>query len=154
MRLDLSFQEHFPQPIEQVWQALTNPGMLARWLMENDFEPRVGKQFTMRNPVPGYRGWIECEVLELEAPHRMAWSWSMGDEEAGPSRVTFELRSESGGTLLRVWHTGTLSDSDGEMVRDRWPIKVAAIAELLRDGTPFSIVDPTKDKHPGSGRNT
>ena len=81
--------------------------MLARWLMENDFEPRLGKRFTLPGAAPGYRGWIECEVLALQAPLRMVWSWSMGDEEDGPARVIFELRSESGGTHLHVWHTGT-----------------------------------------------
>jgi uncharacterized protein YndB with AHSA1/START domain len=153
MKLDLSFQAHFPQPIEQVWRALTDSSMLARWLMENDFEPWLGKRFTMRGPAPGYRGWIECEVLELQAPHRMVWSWSMGHAEGTPSRVIFELRSESGGTHLYVWHTGTVSDADGEMVRDRWPVKMAAITALLKGGTALSIEDPVNGKHPRSEEN-
>jgi uncharacterized protein YndB with AHSA1/START domain len=30
----------FPHPPEKVWRALTDPELLASWLMPNDFEPR------------------------------------------------------------------------------------------------------------------
>ena len=41
------------RPVEQVWRALTDPDLLARWLMPNDFKPVVGHQFTFRTePVP------------------------------------------------------------------------------------------------------
>ncbi|HIM47153.1 MAG TPA: SRPBCC domain-containing protein [Alphaproteobacteria bacterium] len=62
-------------PIEKVWTALTDREHLAAWLMRNDFEPRVGKAFTLHGvPMPGWRGWENCEVLELKAPRRMVWS--------------------------------------------------------------------------------
>ncbi len=35
----------YPYPPERVWQVLTNRRALAAWLMENDFEPRVGHKF-------------------------------------------------------------------------------------------------------------
>ena len=33
--------EVLPHPPERVWQALTDPALLARWLMPNDF-PKPG----------------------------------------------------------------------------------------------------------------
>ena len=36
----------FSSPPQKVWRALTDPELLASWLMPNDFEPRVGHQFT------------------------------------------------------------------------------------------------------------
>ena len=42
MRLDLQFDEFFDRPADVVWRAITDPVLLGRWLMENDFEPRVG----------------------------------------------------------------------------------------------------------------
>jgi uncharacterized protein YndB with AHSA1/START domain len=57
-----------PYPPQKVWRALTDPGLLASWLMPNDFEPRVGHRFTFRtDPVPahGFDGIVRCEVLEL-----------------------------------------------------------------------------------------
>ena len=45
----------FPHPPEKVWRALTDPQLLAAWLMPNDFEPRVGHRFTFRtDPVPAH----------------------------------------------------------------------------------------------------
>ena len=42
MRLGLAFTEHFTAPVQNVWLAITDRRMLALWLMENDFEPRLG----------------------------------------------------------------------------------------------------------------
>jgi uncharacterized protein YndB with AHSA1/START domain len=71
----------FPHPPEKVWRALTNPGLLASWLMPNDFEPRVGHRFTFRtDPVPGhgFDGIVRCEVLELVPARRLRISWAGG----------------------------------------------------------------------------
>ncbi|HEX4840964.1 MAG TPA: SRPBCC domain-containing protein, partial [bacterium] len=79
----VTLKEFFPHPIETVWRAFTDPAALATWLMLNDFEPRVGHRFTLRSEaVPGWRGWIECEVLELD-PHS---AWSGSGEEATTER--------------------------------------------------------------------
>jgi uncharacterized protein YndB with AHSA1/START domain len=109
MKLHLSFEERFEQSIEEVWQALTDPNTLTRWLMENDFEPRIGKRFTLRHTSDTWAGTFECEVLELHAPHRMVWSWSAGDEPDGrPSRVVFELRVDGNATVLTLKHLSPL----------------------------------------------
>lgn len=55
-------------PPERVWRALTDPDELEAWLMENDVEPRVGHRFQFRDePKPGWRGVVDCEVLERMA---------------------------------------------------------------------------------------
>ena len=83
----------FPHPPEKVWRALTNPELLASWLMPNDFEPRVGHQFTFRtDPVPahGFDGIIRCEVLELRRPGD-GISWAGGGLD---TTVTWDLVPE------------------------------------------------------------
>ena len=35
----LRVEEFLPYPKERVWRALTDPDLIARWLMPNDFEP-------------------------------------------------------------------------------------------------------------------
>ena len=41
----------------KVWRALTEPELLADWLMPNDIKPLVGHDFTFRtDPAPGFDG--------------------------------------------------------------------------------------------------
>jgi uncharacterized protein YndB with AHSA1/START domain len=72
MKLEILLVEDYAHPIEKVWAALIEPAALAQWLMANDFEPRVGKRFTLRGePTPQWRGWMDCELLEMEPPRWM-----------------------------------------------------------------------------------
>jgi len=135
MRLDLTFTEHFTAPVQNVWLAITDRRMLALWLMENDFEPRLGARFALRraDPMSGWRGWVECEVIELEPPTRMVWSWSDGAGAEMTSRVIFELQEEDTGTRLTLRHIGDTDDAMAQMIRERWPIKLQALASTLGD---------------------
>lgn len=105
MKRDLHFDAFYPHPPERVWRALTNREAIARWLMENDFEPRVGHRFQLRaKPVPGWDGIVNCEVLELDEPRRMAWSW----KSSAPldTVLTITLHPDGAGTRLHLAHTG------------------------------------------------
>jgi uncharacterized protein YndB with AHSA1/START domain len=96
----------YAHPIERVWTAITSSQALAAWLMENDFSPRVGHRFRFRaKPQPGWRGYVDCEVLELDPPRRMRLSW-VGDESMPVTYVTFALTAVDGGTRLVFDHTG------------------------------------------------
>lgn len=98
-----------PGPPEKVWRALTEPALIARWLMDTDLQPVVGRAFTFRTqPMPGWDGVVQCEVLEVEPGRRLSYSWRGG---AGEHRidtvVVWTLReTASGGTLLRLEHRG------------------------------------------------
>jgi uncharacterized protein YndB with AHSA1/START domain len=57
--------------------------------MPNDFRPIVGHRFQFRTkPAPGFSGIVDCEVLELAAPSRLAFSWCGGGIE---TVVTFDV---------------------------------------------------------------
>jgi uncharacterized protein YndB with AHSA1/START domain len=132
MILDLSYDEFFVQPIEEVWRALTDPVMLAAWLMDNDFEPKIGRRFTMRCPgTAEWDGTVEAVVLELDPPHRMVWSWSDRVGGGGPSRVSFELRREGSGTRLSLRHTGPSDDEQGRRLGSGWPIKLDTLRATI-----------------------
>jgi uncharacterized protein YndB with AHSA1/START domain len=132
MKLNILLVEDFPHPVEKVWRALTNPEAISVWLMENDFEPRVGKRFILRGrEIPAQsRGWVECEVLELETPNRMVWSW---DHEGGesPTKVEFRLDPILGGTRLTLSHAGEIDPLIGSSLRGGWPGKLAGLRALL-----------------------
>jgi uncharacterized protein YndB with AHSA1/START domain len=133
MKLDVMLTEHFNAPIESVWMAITDRRRLALWLMENDFEARLGARFALRraDPLPGWPGWVECEVIELDPPTRMVWAWSDGTGQEMPSRVIFELRQEGTGTRLTLRHIGDVDDAMARMIRERWPIKLDALTATL-----------------------
>jgi uncharacterized protein YndB with AHSA1/START domain len=97
-----------PQSREQVWQALTDSAALAEWMYPNDFEPRVGHNFTFRvppNPKVGFEGVvIECKVLECQPPSRLTYSWSGG--AIVDTRVSYRLEPDGEGTRLIFEHSG------------------------------------------------
>jgi len=106
MRRDLAFERTYPHPPERVWLAITDRRALAAWLMENDFEPRVGHRFQFRtHPRPGFDGVIDCEVIEVDEPRRLAYTWR-GGRMRRPTTVTWTLEPVSEGTRLRLTHTG------------------------------------------------
>lgn len=94
----------YAHPPEHVWRALTDRELLARWLMPNDFEPRLGHRFTFQTEAgPGFDGIVHCEVLEIEEPVRLVLSWRGGPLD---TRLSFTLKPEGEGTRLLLEHTG------------------------------------------------
>jgi uncharacterized protein YndB with AHSA1/START domain len=78
-----------PEAPEKVWQALTQPGLLAGWLPEA----------------------VDCEILAAEPDRLLCYRWrAAADDKDAVGRpmdsvVTFELTGTAGGgTHLRVDH--------------------------------------------------
>ena len=72
--------------------------------MENDFQPVVGHAFTLRmEPVQGWNGIIDCQVLALEPCKTLSYAW--GTLGLG-TVVTFTLTPTDTGTHLRVEQSG------------------------------------------------
>jgi len=102
-------------PPEKVWRALTEPALLARWLMQNDIAPRVGHKFTMRaQPQGSWDGIVHCEVLTCDPPRVLSYSWKGGTDENKnygshlDTVVTWTLEPRGQGTHLRLTHSGFL----------------------------------------------
>ncbi len=99
-----------PHPPEKIWRALTQGALVAEWLMDNDLQPLVGHRFNFRSkPMPQWNGVTDCEVLAADPYKRLAYSWkSSGDEAADglDTVVTWTLTPASGGTLVRMEHSG------------------------------------------------
>jgi uncharacterized protein YndB with AHSA1/START domain len=105
-----------PHPPEKVWRALTQSELIADWLMANDFEPVVGRRFNFRSqPMPHWNGVTDCEVLEVEPPRRLAYSWNASGDEARDgikTMVTWTLTPTDGGTEVRMEQSGFRLDQD------------------------------------------
>ncbi|MFB6393843.1 SRPBCC domain-containing protein [Polymorphospora lycopeni] len=57
MTADIHTDAFLSHPPEKVWRALTDPDLVAAWLMPNTFEPRVGHRFTFRTDPAQQRTW-------------------------------------------------------------------------------------------------
>lgn len=98
MKRKLNLEAFYPFPPEHVWQALTNSQALSKWLMPNDFKPLVGHKFQFRTkPAPGFDGIVNCEVLEIDAPRRLSFTWKGGPVD---TIVSFVLEPAGSGTKL------------------------------------------------------
>jgi uncharacterized protein YndB with AHSA1/START domain len=98
-----------PHPPEKVWRALTDAGLVARWLMVNDLRPVVGHRFTFKaQPMPGWDGVVQCEVLEVVPGERLSYSWRGGSEQISvlDTVVTWTLARTATGTRLSLEHSG------------------------------------------------
>ncbi|SIM44142.1 SRPBCC family protein [Micromonospora cremea] len=96
--------QFLPHPPAKVWRALTDPDLIARWLMQTDFVPVVGHRFTFRtDPRPGFDGIVRCEVLDLDPQRLLRWSWRGGSLD---TVVTWTLAAEGRGTRLFLEHSG------------------------------------------------
>jgi uncharacterized protein YndB with AHSA1/START domain len=122
----------YPHPPERVWRALTDPAELAAWLMPNDFTPQEGARFRL-DARPDHLEPFDCEVLEVDPPRRLRARWFVRGQ---PTLVTFELRADDGGTVLRVEHEGLPTaerpDFDGGW-RAKFAIDLADVLTGARD---------------------
>jgi uncharacterized protein YndB with AHSA1/START domain len=105
-------EKEMPHPPEKVWRALTETSLLDDWLMKNDFRLVVGHKFALRTqPVGNWNGVIDCEVLAVEAPRRLAYTWVSGAEALRVHTVvTWTLEPTHGGTLVRMEQSGFRDD--------------------------------------------
>ena len=103
----------YPHQPQRVWEVLTDSRALAAWLMENNFEPRLGHRFQFKHTtLPGTDVTIECEVIELDEPRLISYTWK-DSLMCQPSIVTWVLEPVEDGTRLRLQHrvlgTGTIA---------------------------------------------
>jgi uncharacterized protein YndB with AHSA1/START domain len=105
----LALEYDLPHAPAKVWRALTDPGLLAQWLMANDMRPAVGHSFTFtQEPTPWWDGIVHCEVLESEPPRRLSYTWRSGPESSPLDTVVIWTLTPtpSGGTRLALEQSG------------------------------------------------
>jgi uncharacterized protein YndB with AHSA1/START domain len=137
MKFEIELEKTYPQPIDKVWRALTDREALGSWLMKTDFAPEAGRAFQMwcEDGEGGTERYL-CEVLELEPPRRMVWSWTVESRQGEDrTRVEFRLEERPGGTRLTIRHTGDRDTETVERYRGGWPGKLGQLADVLRSDT-------------------
>ena len=102
----------YPHPPAMVWRALTDPALVPLWTATGaggrpeGFTPAVGTRFRfIAKPKPGWNGIVNCEVLEVNEPSLLRYSWT-GDEGGDTTEVSYQLEPRPGGTRFSYQHTG------------------------------------------------
>jgi uncharacterized protein YndB with AHSA1/START domain len=122
----LVFERSFNHPPEKVWRALTQPHLIGEWLMQSDFEAKVGATFTMR----AEWGDVTGTILAVESEQKLSYSWN------GPglvSEVTWTLTPNDEGTLLRLDHVKIPAESKQAYYGAKvgWPRFLTALETVL-----------------------
>ena len=119
-------EREVPFPPEKIWRALTQPHLIAEWLMQNDFVLEQGRAFTLR----GDWGSVDCKVLTIAPNRSLSYSWdAMGLE----SCVTWTLTPTATGTHLKMEQAGFKPDQTQayQGAKFGWQKFLAALEQIV-----------------------
>ena len=108
-------------PRERVFEAITDPRQAVRWwgqadkyiLSDFQMDVRVGGKWSCsgQSKTMGGEVSVHGEFREVNPPSRLAYSW-VSNWMPGSTEVVWELQSQSGGTQLKLTHTGFAGNAD------------------------------------------
>ena len=128
----ISFEFDLPHAPQKVWRALTDPVLLAEWLLPViDLKLERGAAFTFKAPPqPGWDGTVDCRFIEIEAQRRLSWTWVVGDID---TVVTFTLTPTASGTRLSLVQSGFKPDQKKNFggARYGWKMMGTRLVDLL-----------------------
>lgn len=134
MKFKIELERHYPHSITDVWEGITTNEGISDWLLDtNDFNAETGHRFDMTcvnddGSVDVYR----CQVLEIDPPHRMLWSWALaGKESEDLTEVEFRLKATDTGTTVTLVHRGDRDKATIDRFKSGWPYKLDRFAETL-----------------------
>jgi uncharacterized protein YndB with AHSA1/START domain len=131
----ISFDFDLRHSPEKIWRALTDPALLAEWLLpvidrELDLEP--GAAFTFQTqPYPGWDGTVGCRFVEIEPHRKLSYTWVVGNML--DTVVTFTLTPTASGTRLSLVQSGFKPDQKKNFggARYGWKMMGAKLVDLL-----------------------
>ena len=109
---DIHIERDYPHPPAKVWRAVTDPALIPLWTSAGQggrpegFSTTVGTKFRfVAKPKLGWNGVVDCEVLEVNEPSLLRYSWRGGDG-GDVTQVVYRLEPHAGGTRFTYEHTG------------------------------------------------
>ncbi|NBA78243.1 hypothetical protein GOQ04_21975 [Emticicia sp. ODNR4P] len=98
---------------ETVWGFLTNPSLLAEWLMPNNITPEKGREFQFKTKSRvklGFEGSITCQILKLKQHSEISYTWQgilSREQHKLETTVTWTLQTQSTNqTILKLKQDG------------------------------------------------
>ena len=130
----ISFEFDLFHSPEKVWRALTDPVLLAEWLLpvvDLKLELEPGAAFTLKAPPqPGWDGIVNGRMLAIEAHRKLSYAWVVGDID---TVVTFALTPTPSGTRLSLVQSGFRPDQKQNFggARYGWKMMSGKLVDLL-----------------------
>ena len=126
----------YDAPIDDVWDALTNPERIGRWFLPISGDYRLGGRYQFEGNAGG-------EILACERPNRLRATWVYGDtgNPADISEVEVRLTpAGEGQTTLELEHTAVVPDEMWDQygpgaVGTGWDGGMLGLALHLRGGS-------------------
>ena len=107
-------EQHYPAPVERVWQALTDREAMRDWYFDIPaFTPVEGAVFEFYEPGGQRRFLHRCTITKVEPMRLLQHTWTYPNQSQGSSLVSWELQPEGEGTRVKLTHEGIESLSDG-----------------------------------------
>ena len=129
----LTFDFDLAHPPEKVWRALTDPALLAEWLLPvTGLKLEAGAAFTFKTqPYPGWDGTVSCRFREIEPQRKLSYTWVVG--EMLDTVVTFTLTPSATGTHLSLVQSGFKPDQKQNFggARYGWKMMGGKLEDLL-----------------------
>jgi uncharacterized protein YndB with AHSA1/START domain len=144
----------YPHSPVKVWRAMTDPDLIPYWTSTGQggravgFQPVVGNRFQLvAKPVPGWRGIVDCEVLEVREQELLRYTW-VGSEGEKPSYIRYHLEPTTEGTRFTYDHTGFTGISGFVMAKLLGSVRT----KMLTVGVPALLaeMDETGVLRPGA----
>ena len=112
MKTEINHQWVYEQSPSEIWEYLTQPELIALWLMPNNFKAVLGHEFEFRtNPIPSLQlsGIFYCKVLEILPYKKLIYSWKGGPNSEITTLdtiVEWSLEAHGSETVLKLRHSG------------------------------------------------
>lgn len=130
----ISFEFDLRHSPKKVWRALTEPALLAEWLLpvlDLQLDFAKGAEFRLQAPPkPGWDGAVNCKFVEIEAQKKLSYTWVVGEID---TVVTFTLTPTDSGTRLSLLQTGFKPNQKQNFggARYGWRMFSAKLVEVL-----------------------
>jgi uncharacterized protein YndB with AHSA1/START domain len=128
----ISFEFDLHHSPEKVWRALTDPVLLAEWLLPVvGLELQPGAEFVLKAPsFPDWDGTVNCRFLEIETHRKLSYTWTVPFLD---TVVTFTLTPTASGTRLSLVQSGFKADQKKESggARYGWKAMGGKLVDLL-----------------------
>lgn len=97
-------EQFYPQPINDVWAAISEQDKISQWFIKCKFKAEPGFKYMLLSEEDSCEQ-VSGEVLKANPVHELVYTWIVAGTET-VTTVSWNLQEKDGGTLLTLQHSG------------------------------------------------